>query len=88
MPRRVGLVPVPDDANLEQFMQTQIDEHDELLYALLSQFQLTIEETIQSGQPFNFAYGKLINFINSDEIPEIDRIKLLSAAVWELAKRE
>ena len=80
-----GLTPVPSDDELNQWLQDQIDESDKMLFVVLEDLQLSIEDKKQKGEPVNFSYGKLLNYLASEQFTEPDRIRLLAAALWELA---
>ena len=81
----MGLTPVPSDDQLSEWLQQQIDENDEILYVVLGDLQLSIEDKKEKGEPVNFSYGKLLNYLASEHFTEPDRIRLLAAALWELA---
>lgn len=83
-----GLTPVPSDDELERWLQDQIDESDKMLYVVLEDLKSSIEDKRQNGEPINFSYGKLLNFLASEYFTEPDRIRLLATALWELAKDE
>jgi hypothetical protein len=88
MDRRVGLTPVPDNANVEAFLQSVAEDHDQELFHVLVDMKATIEQTHEAGEPAIFAYGKLLNFLASDKLTDPDRLKLLAAALWELSHHE
>jgi 5,10-methylene-tetrahydrofolate dehydrogenase/methenyl tetrahydrofolate cyclohydrolase len=45
MDRRVGLTPVPDNANVEAFLQSVAEDHDQELFHVLVDMKATIEQT-------------------------------------------
>jgi hypothetical protein len=81
---RVGLIPIPTDANIEFFLEDLRQDHKKLLDALLDDLAKTVEETAEGGQPPIFAYGKLMNYLSSHEVKKPELIRLLAVALWEL----
>lgn len=81
---RVGLTPIPTDANVDQFLEDLWREHSQELERLLGDMKRTIEQTEDDGEPAMFAYGKLLNYLASDEAKRPKLIRLLAAAIWEL----
>ena len=86
MTERGGLSPVPDDAQIDHWLQERINENDLALFDILQDLKLSIKEKEEAGQPINFAYGKLLNYLASEQyFSNPQRIRLLAAALWELA---
>lgn len=81
----VGLTPIPTDANVTEFLQQLWAEHNEQLSTIVGELQQTIAQTEDVGEPDIFAYGKLLNYLASSEVTKPDLIRLLAAALWELA---
>jgi hypothetical protein len=77
----IGLVPVPGDKPLGEFIQELINRDTEFLNEKLGELLSTIKETREEGQPTNFAYAKMQNYLNKvATYPEI--ISLAAAGLW------
>lgn len=85
MKRRVGITPIPTDANVEHFLEGLRSDNQDSLDAVLSDMRKTIAQTEHVGEPVVFAYGKLLNYLASTEVRKPDLIRLLAAAIWELS---
>lgn len=83
---RIGLTPVPSDADLVTFLQTTIESDQGALRAYLGELQATITDNTANGNPVEFTYGSLMNFLVS--LSEPVRIHLLAAAMWELRETD
>lgn len=79
---RVGLTPIPTDANVEYFLQQLSGDNHEKLINLLEDLRRTMAQTSEAGEPTIFAYGKLLNYLAAAKKP--DMIRWLAAALWEL----
>lgn len=79
---RVGLTPIPTDANVEYFLQELSGDNHEKLINVLEDLRRTLAQTQEAGEPTIFAYGKLLNFLAANKKP--DMVRLLAAALWEL----
>lgn len=78
----IGLVPVPGDKPLGEFIETLIKRDREFLNKKLIELEDTIRETKESEQPDNFAYAKMLNYL-AKGISHPDLINLCAAALWE-----
>lgn len=83
---RIGLTPVPDDAEIVGFLQKTISHDRDHLEEILLDLSGTVFETQEKGQPKDFAYGKLMNYLAS--LPRPVRIHLCAAALWKLHGQE
>lgn len=77
----IGLVPVPGDSPLGEFIDKMIATDIELLQEKLGELNLTVEETKESEQPESFAYAKLMNYL-ATVISHPDLLHLCAAALW------
>lgn len=77
--------PVPDDEQLAAWLQEQVDENDKKLLEVLMDLEETRIKRREEGPAEVFAYGKLLNFLRSEEFTEPDLIRLCAAALWELS---
>lgn len=85
MVRRIGLNPVPDDADVTKFLEQVYSENLKEMEAFLNELKKTIEETKNSGQPDVFAYGKMLNYLATEEsVTQPWLINVLATALWEL----
>lgn len=85
MQRSIGLTPIPDDVDIEKFLQKIRAENCEEMTRFLDELRATLEETENSGQPEVFAYGKMINYLAREEsVTEPWLISVFAAAVWNL----
>lgn len=83
MVNHIGLVPVPGDEPLSEFIEKMIKGDTELLGKKLGELDLTVKETKEQDQPDNFAYAKLMNYL-ATVISHPDLIHLCAAALWEI----
>lgn len=79
----IGLVPVPGDKPLGEFIQTLIDRDFELLKQKIKELDDTVTETLeaQPEQPIEFAYAKLLNYL-AKGISHPDLVALCASALW------
>lgn len=79
----IGLVPVPGDKPLGEFIKTLIDKDFELLRQKIIELNDTITETLEAEpeQPIEFAYAKLMNYL-AKGISHPDLIHLCASALW------
>jgi len=85
MIRRVGLIPVPDDANVTEFLEKLRTENTEEMQRFLKELKDTVSETGSSGQPEVFAYGKMLTYLATEEsVTQPWLINVLASALWEL----
>jgi len=85
MIRRVGLIPVPDDANVTEFLEKLRTENTEEMQRFLKELKDTVSETESSGQPEVFAYGKMLTYLATEEsVTQPWLINVLASALWEL----
>ena len=77
---------VPDDIN--EFLNTEVTANYDELLLFLREMNLTIEQTRQADEPELFAYGKLLKTAgsNNEIMDEPKRVRLLTAAIWELTR--
>lgn len=78
--RRIGLKPVPDDADIAKFLAKTMEEYTQKTNATIKQLEETLEQTIQDEQPPIFAFGKMLNYLATLEKPEL--IELLAGSLW------
>ncbi len=71
MSNYIGLVPVPPDADMTQFILSELEESK--------------KTTRADNQPYNFTYGKLLRFVQS--LSEADRTHLLAISIWEIQEK-
>lgn len=81
---RVGLTPIPTDANIEYFLNDLYANHRKKLNEVLLDMAGTIERTEAVGEPAIFSYAKLLNYLSSEQVKKPELIRLLAAALWEL----
>lgn len=85
MVRRIGPNPVPDDVSVETFLESVRKENFEEMGEFLGELKKTLAETENSGQPEVFAYGKMLNYLATEEsVTQPWLINILAAALWEL----
>lgn len=83
--RHIGLTPVPDDVKIETFLKDIIYKNREEMENFLKELIKTVDETEDSGQPNEFAYGKMMNYLATEEsVTQPWLINMLAAAMWEL----
>lgn len=82
---RIGPKRVPDDAEIHKFLNDLILESKKILFERMGELSDTINETSESGQPPEFAYAKLLNYLQAQLSP--NTIYLCAAAMWELQKK-
>lgn len=80
--RRIGLRPIPDDADIAKFLQQTIEEYQDKFDIQWTALEETLEQTIRNDEPPIFAVGKMLNYLASLEKPEL--IELLAGAMWGL----
>lgn len=83
MAGRVGLTPVPDDEELIQFLTGMIAADADLCDHHIIELRETIEETLKSEEPIEFAYARMINFL-AEGIEVRELAHLCAAAMWRL----
>ena len=78
---RVGFKRLPDDANIEDWLNKLFLEYR----AEMDQFGIELVETIQQTnkdeEPRIFAFAKMLNKLATMDKPQL--IKILSAVMWE-----
>lgn len=86
MTDHVGLVPVPSDGELVPFLQKMIDDDTASLDLHTAEVEDTIDDTVENqGQPIEFAYAKMLNFLANDEMmSRLELVHLCAAALWKL----
>jgi HSP90 family molecular chaperone len=77
---RVGLEPAPDDDKLVEWLREKIDKAEKDFNKLVSDFHEVVDYGIEEGEPFEFAYARLLNFCAS--LSQKELIELLSGATW------
>lgn len=80
---RIGLRPIPD-GNIAEFLEQLIKDHCEQADDVVEELNETIKETEDSGQPSEFAFGKLLNYLATKSQPEL--IEICAGALWNLAE--
>lgn len=89
MIREIGLTPVPQNVNIEDFLQEIMKQNDDQLEEFISELHDTVKETTEAGQPFIFSYGKLLNYLAREEsITQPWLINAFSIAVWKLMEAD
>lgn len=84
--RHIGLRAIPGDIpdeGLDFFLESVIKEYCAKTTEKVAELNETIKETEDSGQPYSFAMGKMLNYLATLEKPEL--IELLAGALWHLA---
>lgn len=82
--RRIGIRAIPDDADIAKFLESLIQEYNKKTIEKVKELNETIKETENSGQPAEFAFGKMLNYLATLEKPEL--IELLAGALWNAAE--
>jgi hypothetical protein len=80
--RHIGIRPIPDDADVAKFLGDLSEEYKKILKEKGEELIETIDETIASGQPPIFAFGKMLNYLATLEKPEL--VEILAGALWTL----
>lgn len=80
--RHIGIRLVPDDADVAKFLSDLSEEYKKLSKEKGEELIETIEETMRSGQPPIFAFGKMLNYLATLEKPEL--VEILAGALWTL----
>jgi hypothetical protein len=88
----IGLTPVPDDKSLSEFIQEVIVQDNNYLVDTLEELQDVIESLQENNNYSNFAYAKLLNYLNpnferADDLEPITQnelIHLCAASLWYL----
>lgn len=83
----IGLVPVPGDKPLGEFIESLIDRDSKFLRDKINELNKTIEETEESEQPHSFAYAKLMNYL-AKVMSQSDLVALCAASMWAIASLE
>lgn len=85
--RRIGLRVIHGDGisddGLNLYLEGLIKEYSEKTQEKVYELNETVKETEDSGQPYSFAMGKMLNYLATLEKPEL--IELLAGALWTLA---
>lgn len=75
----------PDDDSIARMLEDLYIEDEKEMEDLVGELHDTIKQTIASGEPYFFAYGKLMKtFRAREDMNEPKIIRLLSAAIWKL----
>jgi hypothetical protein len=80
--RSIGPRPVPDDQELSEFILDLLNESCATLDEKMEELRDAISETLSNGQPRVFAYAKLLNYLNTQEVPQL--IYLCACAMWKI----
>lgn len=81
----IGLVPVPGDKPLGEFIESLIVRDTVLMDEKVQELHDTIKETLESDQPEEFAYAKMLNYL-AKGVPHPDLISVCAAALWHIAE--
>lgn len=84
MAGRVGLEPVPDDENIANWLTERSLKHEEIVGEVLTGIEGLRAEVKEDGEPDIFAYGKLLNFLASEEVSQPELIAICAGALWWL----
>lgn len=79
---RIGPRAVPDDANLKELLSDLIKENSMVLVGKGAELIGVIRDFENEGEPREFAYGKLLNYLQAQDKPEL--VYLCAAAMWNL----
>lgn len=79
---RIGPRSIPPDADLKELLSELIKENGIVLIQKGAELIDAIQEFEQNNEPREFAYGRLLNYLNAQAKPEL--IYLCAAAMWEL----
>ena len=79
---RIGPRPVPDDANLSALLEDLIKENSMILVQKGAELIDAMNEFTANGEPHEFAYGRLLNYLNAQDHPAL--VYLCAAAMWNL----
>jgi hypothetical protein len=79
---RIGPRSIPDDANLKELLSDLIKENSLVLIQKGTELIGVIRDFEKEGEPREFAYGKLLNYLNAQDFPEV--VYLCAAAMWNL----
>ena len=82
MAGHIGLVPVPDDGELSDFIRKMIVSDSEQCDRHTAELAETVEATREMEEPEEFAYARMLNFLESLE--EKDLIHLCASALWRI----
>ena len=88
MSGRVGLTPVPDDGDISAFLFKIQNEHFQILRDRLEALVGTINQTRSDNEPDIFAYGKLMNYLASDDVDEPELLAMCASAMWYIIRQE
>lgn len=80
MTKRIGVDPVPDDAEKEQWLQDKLKTATELAKQLADGFEDAAQYSKEQNEPEIFAYARLLNHVAGLDQPTL--IRILSAFVW------
>lgn len=80
---KIGLEPVPDDEEILEFIRKMIMRDLNSTKRHLQELSETIETTVEIGEPADFAYAKMLNFL-SEQIDLRDLIHLAASAMWSI----
>ncbi|HPE52983.1 MAG TPA: hypothetical protein PK852_02590 [Mesotoga prima] len=81
---RIGLRPIPSDGKIAEFLDSLIIDHTEQADEIVNELKETLEETEEEGQPYQFAFGKLLNYLATKNQAEL--IELCAGAFWNLTE--
>lgn len=79
---RIGPRSIPDDANLKELLSELIKENSITLISKGAELIDAVSEFKERGEPEEFAYGKLLNYLQAQDKPEL--VYLCAAAMWNL----
>ena len=82
MAGHIGLIPVPDDEELSDFIRKMIENDSEACDRHTAELAETIEVTQEAEEPEEFAYARMLNFLESLE--DKDLIHLCAASLWRI----
>lgn len=83
MAGHIGLVPVPDDGELSEFIQKMIANDSETCDRHAAELAETLQFTQEANEPEEFAYARMLNFL-ADSLEQKELIHLCAAAMWRI----
>ena len=83
MAGHIGLVPVPDDGELSDFIRKMIVSDSEQCDRHTAELAETVEVTREMEEPEEFAYARMLNFL-ADNLEQKELIHLCAAALWRI----
>lgn len=81
MDRRIGIDPVPDDADMIKWLLKKYQDADAELLEYLHEYQKVVQLEIDENEPPAFTYARLLNNLAKCDQPKL--IRMLSAMIFK-----